>query len=178
MKNNMETILRQFDTTIDQWISFLDNYTLEMICQQPQPGSWSLGQMYTHIINDTQYYVEQVRLTLASNENSELEMNAGGKNIFANNALPDMQLQGPATNTHIPQPESIAVLRQGLVAIRESVHQLAAGADLSAATGKTTHPGFGFFTALEWLRFGEIHMRHHFRQKERIDAQLSFGKSE
>jgi hypothetical protein len=29
-----------------------------------------------------------------------------------------------------------------------------------------------FFNAPEWLQFAEMHMRHHFRQKMRIDDRL------
>ncbi|HEV9036934.1 MAG TPA: hypothetical protein VGQ51_09945 [Puia sp.] len=41
------------------------------------------------------------------------------------------------------------------------------------ATGKTRHPGLHYFNSLEWLQFAEMHMRHHFRQKKRIDACLT-----
>jgi hypothetical protein len=43
---------------------------------------------------------------------------------------------------------------------------------LHPSTGKSRHPGLGYFNAGEWLRFIEMHMRHHLRQKERIDAFL------
>ena len=39
-------------------------------------------------------------------------------------------------------------------------------------TGKTKHPGLGYFDAREWLGFAEMHMRHHLRQKERIEKCL------
>jgi hypothetical protein len=44
--------------------------------------------------------------------------------------------------------------------------------DFTSSKGKTRHPGLLFFSALEWLRFTEMHMRHHFRQKKRIDHKL------
>lgn len=47
-----QTFLQQFNETIDKWIIALDQYTLEMLCQKPQAGSWSLGQVYVHIIDD------------------------------------------------------------------------------------------------------------------------------
>jgi hypothetical protein len=49
---------------------------------------------------------------------------------------------------------------------------LCASHNLDNATGKTRHPGLLYFSALEWLRFAEMHMRHHFRQKKRIDEAL------
>jgi hypothetical protein len=38
--------------------------------------------------------------------------------------------------------------------------------------GKTKHPGLGFFNANEWLQFAEMHLRHHLKQKERIEEFL------
>jgi hypothetical protein len=38
--------------------------------------------------------------------------------------------------------------------------------------GKVRHPGLGYFNALEWLQFADMHMRHHLRQKRRIEDAL------
>jgi hypothetical protein len=40
---------------------------------------------------------------------------------------------------------------------------------LQKRIGKTKHPGSNYFTAKEWLQFAEIHLRHHLKQKKRID---------
>jgi hypothetical protein len=34
---------------------------------------------------------------------------------------------------------------------------------------KNKHPGLDYFNANEWLQFAEMHLRHHLRQKKRID---------
>lgn len=170
--NKAAVLLQPFNHTIDQWISCLDNYTLEMLHQQPQPGSWSLGQVYMHIIADTGFYVSQIKASLESNSNSEKEMLSAARQMLNNNSFPDMILVGPSVGDSVPQPLSKDGILQSLIKIRNEVNQLAVAFDLSAANGKTEHPGFRFFNALEWLQFAEIHMRHHFRQKTRIDEKL------
>jgi len=92
------TLLRQFNDTIDQWIVSLDNYTLEMLHQKPRPGSWSLGQVYMHIADDTKYFIEQMGLALTGNANSEKGMHENAKTIFENNGFPDARLTGPASS--------------------------------------------------------------------------------
>jgi len=42
----------------------------------------------------------------------------------------------------------------------------------SSFHGKSKHPGLGFFSASEWFQFAEMHLRHHLKQKERIDRFL------
>ena len=170
---NASSLLQRFNTTIQQWIDYLDDYTLDDLCKQPRQGSWSLGQVYRHIIDDTGWFAGQMKAALATDDNRDGSMHPNGQWIFRNDGFPDTMIEGPATNTFIPQPQSKEELRQGLMTIREEVNGLASGFERSGSAGKTEHPGFRFFTALEWLQFAEMHMRHHFRQKKRIDALLT-----
>jgi hypothetical protein len=169
--NHTTTLLRHFNDTIEQWIAYLNGYTLEMLCLKPREDAWSLGQVYLHIIDDTTYFVEQMKASLQSNANSDKAMHKHAKVMFANNAFPDMQLGNPSNNPYSRQPKSKDELLQGLTFIQQEVNALYT-ADFSTAGGKTEHPGLLFFNSLEWLQFAEMHMRHHMRQKERIDEQL------
>jgi uncharacterized protein YndB with AHSA1/START domain len=169
-------LLQDFNETIGQWIGFLDDYTLEMLQQPPRADSWSLGQVYRHIIDDTQWVVEQMERTMdrGANENKELHENA--RAMFQNNDFPDRMIKGPSTGKAIAQPTGKTQLAEELISIREAVNKLFADGNVAAATAKTGHPGLGYFTTLEWLQFAEMHMRHHFRQKKRIDEQLFISR--
>lgn len=170
--NTSDFLLLQFNATIDQWISWLDDYTLEMLHRKPQPGSWSLGQVYMHIADDTKYFIERMRTALQDEANSDKDMHEDGKAIFRNNGFPDMILEGPATDASVRQPHSKEELLQRLSATKAEANGLCSVFDLSASKGKAEHPGLWFFSAVEWLQFAEMHMRHHFRQKKRIDEKL------
>jgi hypothetical protein len=95
--------------------------------------------------------------------------------MLSNNTFPDRQLENPA-NAGLRQPISKEELLYGLRSILQEVKDITTTTDLSQATGKTEHPAFGYFTALEWLQWAAMHMRHHFRQKIRIDSILFTGK--
>ena len=168
----MEQRLNSFNATIQVWMDAIDDYTLEMLRLPPRPDSWSLGQVYRHILDDTEWFVGQMREALVSGENAGEAMHEDAVRMFANNSFPNVQIQGPATNVFIPQPESKEELRQRLMAIRVAVNGLFEDWDATLAVGKTRHPGLLYFSAGEWLQFAEMHMRHHLRQKERIDAVL------
>ena len=170
MENNQRLV--RFNQTIQLWINAVDDYSLERLQQPPQEGSWSLGQVYRHILDDTEWFVGQMQKALATGEDGDKEMHLDAKRMFANNSFPDIQIKGPATNVFIPQPESKDELRQRLVAIREAVNGLFGNG--AGSIGKTQHPGLLYFSAGEWLQFAEMHMRHHLRQKERIDEALRF----
>lgn len=167
-----DMLLQQFNETIEQWIGYLDHYSLDMLRQQPDAQSWSLGQVYVHIIDDTRYYIEQMKAALLTDANGDKEMHAFARTIFDNNGFPDALLQGPSTNAAMRQPESKDELLQHLVSIKQEVNTLCTRFHIATSTGKSAHPGFYFFSAQEWLQFAEMHMRHHFRQKKRIDDKL------
>lgn len=168
--NNTANLLQQFIITIDEWTGFLTEYTPGLLCRQPKPGSWSIGQMYVHIIEETNHYSNQIEICLRTTDNSDAEMTERAKAIFAANELPNVLINGPATGKEIPQPQNIEVLVQQLLTIRQKINDLFN--NHKDKGGKTQHPGFGFFSALNWLQFADMHMRHHLRQKKRIDDVL------
>ncbi len=43
------------------WITALDQYTLAGLQAKPTPTSWSIGQMYIHLIQDTRFYLRPAR---------------------------------------------------------------------------------------------------------------------
>jgi len=164
--------LQQFNETIDTWINFLDDYSLEMLVKKPIQGSWSLGQVYMHILSDTPYHVEQMKAALETTDHGDEEMHPNAKSMFERQGFPEMQIEGPGTDDNTPQPSSKDELLHKLIAIRSDVNVLYKSNGFSESKGKTQHPGLLFFSATEWLRFTEMHMRHHFRQKLRIDKAL------
>lgn len=172
---NRETILLEaFNDTIQKWIDFADDYTLEMLCQKPDDNSWSLGQVYTHIIDDTGWFADQMATAMQTKADSEKQMHENARTMLRNNSFPDIMIEGPATEIYIKQPESKEEIQHKLLSIKTEVNNLFASFDPSKATGKTRHPGLLYFNALDWLQFAEMHLRHHFRQKKRIDEKL-FG---
>lgn len=174
--NSTGYYLNQFNDTIEKWIRYLNDYSLGMLCRKPQPDSWSLGQVYIHIIDDTGYFIGQMKTALLKDVNKEKEMHKYARSLFEHDTFPDALLEGPATNTSVRQPNSKEELLQALLSIKEEINRLYLTFDSSNSRGKAEHPGFLFFNALEWLRFAEMHMRHHFRQKERIDERILSDK--
>ncbi|HTJ12081.1 MAG TPA: DinB family protein [Dinghuibacter sp.] len=166
----MTDALAAFNTTLQQWIDCLDGYTPETLRRAPAPGEWSIGQVYTHLIADTGFFASEMWRCLSGEGAASGDMHPMAQRMFVVGSFPDTRLEGPSTGVFVPQPDSIAEVREQLLSIRATVNAL----DFTQPSGKTEHPGFAFFSALDWLRFAEMHMRHHFRQKKRIDAVI-FG---
>lgn len=165
-----------FTHTIDHWIKELERYDLNRLCIQPSPGSWSLGQLYRHLIDDTRYYIEQIRICIATNDNAKEEASGTARIMFSNNEFPDEIIQGAPENAFIPQPAHKEELQQGLLDIKKEMNTVAISMATSPFKGKTKHPGLHYFNAAEWLQLADMHFRHHLRQKKRIDHFLDTGR--
>lgn len=172
MANTPAAIIQQFDNTISQWLGYLNSYTIEDLNIQPQPGSWSIGQVYTHIITETDYFIGQAKDCLTHNNDSDKHMHPHAVAMFAANSFPDMKIDGPATGKHIPQPVSKESIVQALQLLCKEANNIYSKLIVCNNAGKTRHPGLLYFSAIQWLQFADMHMRHHLRQKERIDAVI------
>jgi hypothetical protein len=164
--------IESFNNTIDQWISSLHRYNLKQLLAKPSPTSWSLGQLYNHVINETSYYISRMDICISSNRNAGKEMTAEGKAMFRNNSFPNERLIGAPSHSRISQPLNKHALVVPFMDLKKNMNARAALMKKSAFHGKSKHPGLNYFTASEWLQFADMHMRHHLRQKKRLDDYL------
>jgi hypothetical protein len=157
----------QLNDTINIWISSLSHYDFDTLLKKPDSESWSLGQIFMHLIDETNYYIQQIECCLNSNDNVEKSVTEKAKAIFANNALPDKKIRRDAgLSQDLLQPASKAEIFHKMQQLKIELNSLGNRIDEGTSVGKTRHPGLGYFNAQQWFQFAEIHMRHHLRQKK------------
>jgi hypothetical protein len=176
----METgkLVGDFDYTLEGWIKELERYNYAQLCTKPSPTSWSLGQLYRHLIEDTYFFLEQATSAGSTDEDSFEEASPTAKAIFHNNGFSDEQIEGAPSNALIPQPDSTQQLMNDLLNLKEAARIVGLLISESSHQGKSKHPGLGYFSAQEWLRFADMHFRHHLRQKKRIDYFLKMDRNQ
>lgn len=166
-------IIDQFNHTIDHWLDALPTYTDNSFTKQPSPTSWSVAQLYNHLIDETKWYLGEIEKCLSSESFSPGEMTSDGKKMFAANEFPDIMIKG---NSQLSNNLSIIERNQlhaQLTAIKHQVNTFWQQIDHTNARGQTPYPGLGYFNAKDWIKFADMHLRHHLRQKKRIDDFLS-----
>ena len=168
-------LIDDFNAAVDHWIMALQKYNFSQLCSKPSENSWSAGQLYQHLLDDTHYYIEQIKICTNTDEHANEEAADFAKQLFLNNAFPDVRIEGAPGNALIPQPGSKEALMNAMQQLKDEMNRavqlLPAG-----SRGKTKHPGLGYFSASEWLQFAIIHLRHHLKQKKRIDDFLQADK--
>ena len=170
------TIVQCLHQTLHLWETALGHYNLEQLCRKPDAKSWSVGQVYMHLLDQTiSYNFLQIEQCISSNENMYGEKSEEGVVVFANNAFPDKKLTGPPDAKDPGQPESIEQLEKIWKDMRSKLALLEEKISVTKYKGKAKHPGLYYLDAWEWIQFIDIHFRHHLRQKERIDRYLLEG---
>ena len=165
-------LIEDFNHTIDTWIDVIQQYNFQQLCMKPAADSWSIGQVCMHLVNDTNWFIEQIKICVPDNNNADETMLPFAQTMFLNNSFPDEKLINPA-NINIPRPQSKEVLLQLFINLKKDMNDAVAQIENSKSKGKTKHPGFNYFNAFEWLQFAEMHLRHHLKQKERIEKNLN-----
>jgi hypothetical protein len=173
MPDKAAILLRQFNETLHQWIVWLDEYPFAVLLRKPRPGAWSLGQMYIHLLRSTEHFINQAKLAAATQDNRDEPMHEHARRMFDHNSFPTRILEGPDNDSNIPQPGSKEEISDRLTRIRDDINSETFAAVLSAPGGKTRHPGLLYFSGPEWLQFAEMHLRHHFLQRQRIEDELT-----
>jgi hypothetical protein len=107
-------IIKDFKATIDTWIKAIQEYSFEDLCNNPDNNSWSLGQVCMHPVNDTDWFIEQIKIYMLNDDNTKETMLPFAQTTFTNNSFPDERLTNPA-NDNMPQPEDKKVLLQFLL---------------------------------------------------------------
>ncbi len=98
-------LLQEFNKTFDIWLETLEQYSPDYLIIKPDRESWSLGQVFMHLINEMQYYITQIEACLQHNDNTSGKMKEPAVNMFANNAFPDERIKGdPESTSKIQQP--------------------------------------------------------------------------
>lgn len=165
-------LIEDFNHTIEIWIAQLECYDLYQLCTKPSEDRWSIGQVYIHLIEETNYYLKQIKICVSNNINIDEEATPDGQAMFLNNDFPDKVITGEQSHCMMRQPLSKEQLKTGLLNLKQKINALGSLTSKSRFKGKTQHPGLGYFSGKEWLQFAEMHFRHHLRQKKRIDEFL------
>ena len=168
--------INDLDQSIDSWIKGLEQYDFIQLCAKPSPTSWSLGQVCMHLIENTNYYVDQIKMCVSTNDNIMGEASPEAKTMFLNNEFPDEVIEGPPENLDTPQPDNKEQLMRSLLNLKKDINHVEMLILNSPYRGKTKHPGLNYFDAREWFQFADMHFRHHLRQKKRIEMFLEITR--
>jgi hypothetical protein len=164
---------KHFQEIVKAYNQLLVRHSIAQLRQQPNPLSWSVGQVLFHLSNETfNYGFLQIDKCLASNRNKNGVKTEEGEVFYRRGGFDDVRIKSPTNmDPHVKftKNELRTILRRAESEMKSYARKI------SVATfhGKAKHPGFGHLSASEWYFFITKHWLHHLRQTSRIEKYLT-----
>lgn len=151
----------------------LDRYSEDDLHYISRPGTWSLGQMYDHILLVAHEYLDEVKTCASLTTGSAAGKTPYGEVLFRQSAFPPVKIRLPDEMNAPPNnTDSADQLKQRLLQLVEWMKDWSSQVDQIDPTLKTEHGGFGWLNAYEWYQLIGMHTQHHFRQKQELENHL------
>ncbi len=111
MNTSIQNLKDKLDRTVSIWIEGLEQYDHGQLYRKVNQDSWSIGQVYEHLIEETYYYLGQIEECLSGNKHATENMSKVLREWFLQNSFPDKRLKGPPDLPEPHQPESSTALQ-------------------------------------------------------------------
>jgi len=153
----------------------LDELPDDLFNQTPPGGGWSYGEVYCHILQANMGSLTAIEKCI----NGTGQIDNKRLSLLATLVL----LTGRFSPVRIKAPAKIAAMvtnidkeeaRNNIIKVKKRLEQLVGAISKSSSFIKIKHPRLGMLNARQWLRFINIHTRHHLKQIERIEKK--FGR--
>ncbi|RIX52689.1 DinB family protein [Paenibacillus nanensis] len=159
-------------TWIDAYLSDLQRYSFEQLRFIPEPGVWSLCQMYDHLILAALDYFEKIAECATDGEEQGQGKTEAGEELFALGGFPPVKIKLPDGPENSPSnSESHEDLASRLELVKWEMMKWEERVPAINPNRKVRHDGFGWLNALEWFALTNMHFRHHLRQKEELEQR-------
>ncbi|MEM7549605.1 MAG: hypothetical protein AAF363_08020 [Bacteroidota bacterium] len=167
--------------TSQHWLADLHKYDADKMSIKPTKKQWCMAELYDHLMKVANtYQLPNFHLCLENGDKLKARKNLRARIIFDLQLLPyrKMKLESfpeEIANSFTPEikkkPDLLSQFERWIKLVEEESLRL----DKIDMAVKHFHPLFGWINAIEWFSLIEIHIRHHTRQKQRIE-KLVFNK--
>ena len=164
-----------FEAIKNIWLDALNDYSSQQLQVKESPEIWSLGQVYSHWLDASHLYMlAKVRLCLENpQKHSDGILSDLGKQLMETNEFPAIEVKVPVKTSVGPRNEGDKSIILGRIeSLQEDMERMLEILAKNPESGRSGHRFFGFMDAYQWYRLIPIHMRHHLRQKVKIDRFL------
>lgn len=171
---NTSEILKQFEEVADTYLTALEGYSTEQFTKKPAPDEWSLGQLYTHLINAGVFMQLKSIEQCASGEATVGEgKTEAGEKLMEAGMFPPIAIKVPDSPQYTPaNPETIEEVKTRFLKFIDKMREIEPSVADIPADRTAPHPRLGHLNAMEWYQLVPMHFAHHLRQKAKLDALI------
>ncbi|MBC6110602.1 DinB family protein [Pedobacter fastidiosus] len=167
--SKVKTSLHQI---VDAYKAKLSSYSDNIFQDIPPINGWSYSEVYSHIFDSS-------LLSLMALENSARDKGENQPTHFAVKLILFFGSLPPAKKYKVPKRLAERVKKISkteamdfILEFEEALDQVYPLVPGAKTNSKTKHPRLGYLNAKQWLRFTEIHLKHHLKQLVRIEKSF------
>ena len=138
----------------------------------PPSGGWSYSEVYSHIFDLSLLSLQQLDKCLNGNGEAGETALITKLILFFGRFPPAMKFKVPKSLESRVKKISKAEAERLINEFLKELGTYTPRIEHANPNSKAPHPRLGFLNASQWLRFIEIHLKHHLKQLERIDKRF------
>jgi len=157
---------------VDAYKSKLSNYPDHVFQITPPISGWSYSEVYSHIFDSS-------LLSLIAFEHAATGKGESKPTHFMVKLILLLGALPPAQKYKVPKRLEERVKKISKTEALDFILEFEKAFDdnyallaHAKANSKTKHPRLGYLNAKQWLRFIEIHLKHHLKQLARIEKSF------
>lgn len=169
---NTGKVNRSLHQIVDAYKAKLSSYSDDVFQNTPPINGWSYSEVYSHIFDSS-------LLSLIALENSARDKGEDQPTHFAVKLILFFGSFPPAKKYKVPNRLVDRVKKISKTEAMDFILEFEEALDKayplisnSDKRSKTKHPRLGYLNASQWLRFIEIHLKHHLKQLVRIEKSF------
>jgi len=139
----------------------------------PAKGGWSYSEVYAHIFDASMLSLDTLE-DCVSGKGKIRSTPLVTKLILLFGALPPGRYKTPEILAGRVKVITKEEARKMISNFTEKLDLAYRYIDKSNPAIKTLHPRMGYLNARQWLRFIEIHLKHHLKQLKRVEKSFNF----
>jgi hypothetical protein len=137
-----------------------------------EDGSWSYSEVYQHIFDLSILSLAELDKCLSGDGKSRKTHWIARGILYFGRFPPAMKFKVPKTLAARVRKVSAAEASEMIDTFLKQLEPYGTKIAQADPSVKTRHPRLGYFNAAQWLRFIEIHLKHHLKQLDRIDKSF------
>lgn len=157
---------------LGKYRNFLSGLSDEEFQGSPEEGVWSYSEVYSHVLYVNKSSLIAIERCAFGNKASSGSISWRAWLIFFLGRIP-ARTKAPDKVAAMVQKISLEDARNDIIKLQEKLPELISIVRDTPGNHKVKHPRLGMLNASQWLRFMEIHSRHHLKQLKRIGSMMN-----
>lgn len=157
---------------LDRYRDLVSGMDEETFQKSPAEGVWSYSEVYSHVLQVNRSSIIAIERCAYGNRSSSGRLSWLAWMVLFFGKFPG-KLKAPDQIAAMVKKINVEDACNEIIKFQQKLPDLVAVVKNAPTKHKINHPRLGMLNAKQWLRFIEVHTKHHLNQLKRIDSLLS-----